>query len=76
MNNARTVFRLSTLQHGLSLTGRTLRLMVGVGDYSAYVEHMRTHHPELPVMDYAGWYRNRVDARYGAGDGKVSRCPC
>lgn len=76
MSTRRTVFCLATLRYGLSLTGRTLRLMVGVGDYEAYLEHMHIHHPELPVLDYASWYRNRVDARYGAGDGKVNRCPC
>ncbi|HDZ07719.1 CstA-like transporter-associated (seleno)protein [Pseudohongiella sp.] len=42
----------------------------------AYVEDMQSHHPKAPVLDYAAWYRSRVDARYGGGDGKVSRCPC
>lgn len=65
-----------TLQRGLSLTARTLRLMIGVGDYNAYLVHMQSHHPETPAMDYAAWYRNRVDARYGSGDGKLKRCPC
>lgn len=64
------------LKRGLSLTARTLRLMIGVGDYDAYLAHMRSHHPESAAMDYAAWYRHRVDARYGGGDGKIKRCPC
>ena len=67
---------ISSIRAGVALTSQTLRLMVGVGDYDAYLRHMQVHHPELPALDYAGWYRNRVDARYGAGDGKISRCPC
>jgi uncharacterized short protein YbdD (DUF466 family) len=70
-----TVF--SQIRRGLSLTGQSLRLMVGVGDYEVYVKHMKEHHPEAPVLDYAGWYRNRVDARYGASkDGAIKKCPC
>ncbi len=65
-----------SLQYGLGMTAQTLRLMIGVGDYDAYVAHMQGHHPDAPVLDYAAWYRNRVEARYGGGDGKVSRCPC
>lgn len=66
----------SSIRYGVSMTSRTLKLMVGVGDYDVYVAHMRSHHPGEPFMDHTAWYRNRVDARYGAGDGKVSRCPC
>jgi uncharacterized short protein YbdD (DUF466 family) len=61
----------------MELTGQTLKLMIGVGDYDAYVKHMQEHHADAPVMDYKHWYRNRVDARYGAGkDGAMKRCPC
>lgn len=63
------------LRRGLSLTGQSLRLMVGVGDYEVYVNHMKQHHPDAPVLDYAGWYRNRVDARYGTS-ADMKRCPC
>lgn len=67
----------SQIRRGLSLTGQSLRLMVGVGDYDVYVRHMKEHHPEAPVLDYAAWYRNRVDARYGATkDGAIKKCPC
>jgi uncharacterized short protein YbdD (DUF466 family) len=53
----------------------TLRLMVGVGDYGAYVKHCIEHHPDMPVPSREDWYRARVDARYGAKNG-VHRCPC
>ena len=77
MMTAGDFLRPSTLRRGLSLTAQTLRLMIGVGDYEAYLEHMKLHHPEMPTLDYTAWYRNRVDARYGSGSGgKVSRCPC
>ncbi len=67
----------ASLRRGVALTGQTLKLMIGVGDYDAYVKHMQDHHPDAPVMDYKDWYRNRVDARYGASkDGAMKRCPC
>lgn len=67
----------TALRRGAQLTGQTLKLMIGVGDYDAYLKHMREHHAGVPVMDYKDWYRNRVDARYGAGkDGAMKRCPC
>ena len=53
----------------------SLRLMVGVGDYAAYVKHCREHHPDMPVLSREAWYRARVDARYGGKKG-VHRCPC
>lgn len=49
-------------------------LMVGVPDYDRYAEHMRTTHPDLPVLSRDAFVRNRMMARYG---GKVSgKCPC
>jgi len=53
----------------------TFRLMVGVGDYEAYVKHCVEHHPEITVPSRKDWYRARVDARYGGKKG-VQRCPC
>lgn len=50
------------------------RLMVGVGDYDAYVRHCREHHPDHPVMSREAWFRARLEQRYG-GKG-VNRCPC
>ncbi|SFW13587.1 YbdD/YjiX family protein [Nitrosovibrio sp. Nv17] len=48
-----------------------MRLMVGVPRYDAYVEHMRTTHPDRPVMSYPEFFRERQEARY---NGKVGRC--
>jgi len=59
----------------LKTTAAMLRLMVGVGDYDAYVKHCVEHHPGMPVPSRMEWYRARVDARYGGKKG-VQRCPC
>ena len=50
--------------------GQALRLMVGVPDYDTYVAHMRTAHPERPVMTYEEFFRERQEARYRTGAGK------
>ncbi|SEL53370.1 YbdD/YjiX family protein [Nitrosovibrio tenuis] len=52
---------------------QSLRLMVGVPEYSAYVTHMANVHPDQPVMSYEKFFRERQEARYG-GNGKISRC--
>lgn len=51
--------------------GQSLRLMVGVPEYSTYVAHMQDKHPEQPVMPYQEFFRERQEARYG---GKIGRC--
>jgi uncharacterized short protein YbdD (DUF466 family) len=53
--------------------GQTMRLMVGVPEYSTYLEHMERTHPEQPVMSYEEFFRERQEARYGGG-GRVGRC--
>jgi uncharacterized short protein YbdD (DUF466 family) len=50
--------------------GQTMRLMVGLPDYSAYVEHMEKNHPGQPVMSYEEFFRERQEARYGTSTGK------
>jgi len=45
------------------------RMLVGIPDYDTYVQHMRTRHPDKPVMSYKEFFRERQQARYG-GDGK------
>lgn len=52
---------------------KTGRLMCGVPDYDTYVAHVRAHHPDRPVMSYEAFFRNRQDARYGAG-GRARCC--
>lgn len=56
------------------LLGRTAYQMVGVPDYDVYVAHMRSRHPERPVMSYSEFFRERQEARYGGGKGRPVRC--
>ncbi|GKX54228.1 hypothetical protein SOASR030_03400 [Leminorella grimontii] len=50
--------------------GQAARLMVGVPDYDTYVQHMRLTHPDQKVMSYEEFFRERQEARYGAGGGR------
>ncbi|AVT13973.1 DUF466 domain-containing protein [Paracidovorax avenae] len=52
---------------------QSLRLMVGLPDYDAYLSHQERTHPGEPVMSYAEFFRDRQDARYG-GKGRIGRC--
>ncbi|MDB5840730.1 MAG: YbdD/YjiX family protein [Herminiimonas sp.] len=54
--------------------GQTMRLMVGLPEYSTYVTHMENTHPDQEVMSYEEFFRERQDARYGGGNGKFGRC--
>lgn len=54
--------------------GQAARLMVGVPDYDAYVQHMRLTHPEQTPMSYEEFFRERQEARYGGADGRPGRC--
>lgn len=62
----------SILQAGRYL-GQSMRLMVGMPDYSAYLEHAQSAHPGEPVMTYEEFFRERQDAHYGAS-GKRGCC--
>ena len=53
--------------------GQCARLMVGLPEYSTYVEHMEKMHPGEPVMTYEAFFRERQQARYG-GSGKSGGC--
>jgi uncharacterized short protein YbdD (DUF466 family) len=53
--------------------GQTIRLMVGMPDYSNYVTHMENTHPGQPVMSYEEFFRERQEAHYG-GKGRGGRC--
>ena len=50
------------------------RLMVGIPDYQAYVEHRRTTHPDQPVMSYEEFFIERQNARYAVGNGRFRGC--
>jgi uncharacterized short protein YbdD (DUF466 family) len=52
---------------------QSLRLMVGLPDYDAYLSHMEVTHPGQPVMSYEEFFRERQDARYG-GKGQGRCC--
>ncbi|HEU4622639.1 MAG TPA: YbdD/YjiX family protein [Burkholderiaceae bacterium] len=49
---------------------QSLRLMVGLPDYDAYLNHMEATHPGEPVMSYDAFFRERQDARYGSRTGR------
>ncbi|MBF0153961.1 MAG: putative selenoprotein [Magnetococcales bacterium] len=61
-------------RHMWKMVGQAARLMVGVPDYENYVLHRRQHHPGQPVMTYAAFVRERQEARYGGGGGRIGRC--
>jgi uncharacterized short protein YbdD (DUF466 family) len=68
----------SAAGRGLADTGRyiarsirqSLRLMVGMPDYDVYLSHMAATHPDRPPMSYEVFFRERLEARYGAGKGR------
>ena len=47
--------------------GQAAKMMVGLPDYATYAAHVRATHPELPVMTEIEFFRERQEARYGAG---------
>ncbi len=53
---------------------QTGRLMVGLPDYQAYVEHRKRTHPGEPIMSYEEFFRERQESRYGGANGKIGRC--
>lgn len=59
-----------------SRLAQSLRLMVGVRDYQAYLLHMHSHHPQQQPMTKKQFHRYCVDARYGTNAGKLGKCPC
>ena len=60
----------SAVIHLLCRAVETARLMVGLGSYAAYREHMAQAHPEQPFMSEAEFFRERQQARYGGGQGR------
>jgi uncharacterized short protein YbdD (DUF466 family) len=50
------------------------RLMVGHGDYDAYVAHMRARHRSEAIMSREAFFRAREDARFGVGGSRAFRC--
>ena len=67
----RKITRMTRLLKVADYVGQSLRLMVGVPEYSTYVAHMRNKHPDKPPMSYQEFFHKCQAARY---DGRVGRC--
>ncbi|MBL1255385.1 YbdD/YjiX family protein [Methylocystis sp. Sn-Cys] len=50
------------------------RLMVGQGDYDAYVAHMRDKHDERRMMTREEFFLERQASRFGEGGRRALRC--
>jgi len=55
---------------------QTARLMVGVGNYQQYLQHMQLHHPDATAMSEVAYFRYCQESRYPGKDGGIKRCPC
>ncbi|WP_084494779.1 YbdD/YjiX family protein [Alkanindiges illinoisensis] len=66
----------SKLKLIITRLAQSFRLMVGVHDYQAYLQHMQQHHPQLQAMTEKQFYRHCLEARYPNKAGKVGKCPC
>lgn len=64
---------IKTFIHTLCQLSQSLRLMVGMPEYSTYVDHMKMAHPDQSIMSYQEFFRERQEARYG-GKGRLNRC--
>jgi uncharacterized short protein YbdD (DUF466 family) len=71
MMNEESRNMLRKITRGVRFVSQSIRLMIGMPEYSTYLEHMRKAHPDRPAMSYAEFFRERQEARYG---GKISRC--
>ncbi|WP_292981913.1 YbdD/YjiX family protein [Nitrosomonas sp.] len=63
----------NVINHVWKQLTQSLRLMVGVPEYSTYVEHMRSAHPDQAIMSQEAFFRERLEARYGS-KGRMNRC--
>jgi uncharacterized short protein YbdD (DUF466 family) len=46
---------------------KILRRIAGMPDYEAHLEHLRQHHPELPIPTRREFYERFIKNRYGDG---------
>jgi len=51
----------------LDVAGQTALLMLGVPDYDAYVDHLRTAHPDRLPLTRDAFFAARQKARFDAG---------
>lgn len=45
----------------------TANMMIGIPSYENYLAHMAARHPDVAPMSEIEFFRNRQEARYGAG---------
>jgi uncharacterized short protein YbdD (DUF466 family) len=64
---------INTITQAIRQLSQSMRLMVGVPEYSTYVDHMKMVHPDRPIMSHEEFFRERQEARYG-GKGRMNRC--
>ena len=65
----------SAILRMIKMVGHGMKMLVGMPDYDNYVQHMQVRHPELPIMSYETFFRERQQARYGGvGKGGAMRC--
>ncbi|MCX7899603.1 MAG: YbdD/YjiX family protein [Methylocystis sp.] len=50
------------------------KLMVGQGDYDAYVAHRRARHDGAEILSREAFFRARETARFGASGQSAFRC--
>ena len=50
----------------------TIRRIVGMPNYDAYVAHLRAHHPESAIPNEKEYYDLYLEGKYNGGPG--SRC--
>jgi uncharacterized short protein YbdD (DUF466 family) len=62
--------RAAQLVHSLGEGGKALRIILGLGSYAAYRDHMAKCHPEREPMSEKEFFRARQQARYGGGQGR------
>jgi uncharacterized short protein YbdD (DUF466 family) len=63
----------SELREAGRYLGQSMRLMVGLPEYSTYVAHREATHPDEPMMTDEDYVPERQEARYG-GAGKRGGC--
>jgi uncharacterized short protein YbdD (DUF466 family) len=53
---------------------QSARLMIGQGDYDAYVAHCLQKHGEVTPLTRTQYYRACEEARFGVGGKRAFRC--
>jgi len=59
-----------------SRIAETARLMVGIGSYDKYLQHMQNHHAGVKPLSETEYFRYCQNNRYPSASGEIKRCPC